>query len=75
MPDTSTPPPHPLPSTDEIRALLRPLDFFERYVNGQHEGDVYVDTHASRFRETLRMLPGDLGPRPGCSSSARCPTR
>jgi SAM-dependent methyltransferase len=60
--------PHPparrLPSVDEIRALVGPLDFFERYVNGQHEGDVYVQTHAARFRETLAWLPPDLGASP-----------
>jgi SAM-dependent methyltransferase len=64
MSGSADPPPRRLPSLDEIRALIRPLDFFERYVNGPEEGEVYADTHASRFRETLALLPGDLGPSP-----------
>jgi SAM-dependent methyltransferase len=50
----------PLPSLDAIRELLGPLDFFERYVNGQREGDEYLRHHAVRFRETLAFLPEDL---------------
>ena len=45
-----------LPSVEEIRAYLRPFDFFARYVNGPNEGEVYVDAHALRFRETLALL-------------------
>jgi SAM-dependent methyltransferase len=36
---------------------LRGFDFFERYVHGQWEGDLYTRTHAKRFYETLRLLP------------------
>jgi SAM-dependent methyltransferase len=50
----------PLPSLDDIRRLLGPLDFFERYVNGQQEGDAYLALHVPRFRETLAFLPEDL---------------
>jgi SAM-dependent methyltransferase len=49
-----------LPTLDDIRRLLGPLDFFERYVNGQHEGDAYLALHVPRFRETLAFLPDDL---------------
>jgi SAM-dependent methyltransferase len=52
-----------IPSIDEIHAYLARFNFFERYVHGAHEGDVYVSTHARRFRETLLHLP-DLPPSP-----------
>ena len=45
--------PHP----DEILRYLKGFDFFERYVHGQWEGDLYTETHARRFHETLRLLP------------------
>lgn len=47
----------PLPRTEEIRRYLKGFDFFERHVQGQWEGDLYVETHAQRFYETLRFLP------------------
>jgi SAM-dependent methyltransferase len=46
-----------IPSVDEIREYLARFNFFERYVHGAHEGHVYVETHARRFRETLLHLP------------------
>ena len=45
-----------LPSVEDIRAHLRPFDFFARYVSGEQEGEAYVDAHAGRFRETLALL-------------------
>ena len=46
-----------LPSLQEIEDYLKSFDFFERYVQGQWEGDIYVETHARRFLETLKFLP------------------
>jgi len=46
-----------VPSVDEIRRDLRRFNFFAQYVGNPGEGDVYVDTHARRFHETLRRLP------------------
>ena len=46
-----------LPTLAETKHYLRGFDFFERYVQGQWEGDLYVETHARRFLETLRLLP------------------
>lgn len=50
-----------LPRTEEIRKYLKGFDFFERHVQGQWEGDLYVETHAKRFSETLKFLP-ELSP-------------
>jgi SAM-dependent methyltransferase len=36
---------------------LKGFNFFERYVHGQWEGDLYTQTHSRRFYETLRLLP------------------
>lgn len=47
----------PVPSIDEIRAYLARFNFFDKYAHGAAEGDVYVATHARRFRETLLHLP------------------
>jgi SAM-dependent methyltransferase len=44
------------PTVEDIRAYLRPFDFFTRYANGQAEGEAYVDAHAARFRETIGLL-------------------
>ena len=44
-------------SVDEIRRDLSRFNFFERYVHGKREGDVYVASHARRFLETLNQLP------------------
>jgi len=52
-----------LPPPDELKRYLKGFDFFERHVQGQWEGDLYVETHATRFYETLRFLP-DLPPNP-----------
>jgi SAM-dependent methyltransferase len=46
-----------LPDSSAISRYLKGFDFFERYVRGQWEGDLYVETHARRFHETLRFLP------------------
>ena len=46
-----------LPGPDELKKYLKGLDFFERHVQGQWEGDLYADTHARRFYETLKFLP------------------
>lgn len=53
--------PSELPRPEEIRRYLKGFDFFERHVQGQWEGDLYVETHAKRFYETLRFLP-ELAP-------------
>jgi SAM-dependent methyltransferase len=53
--------PFELPRPEELRRYLKGFDFFERHVQGQWEGDLYVETHAKRFYETLRFLP-DLAP-------------
>lgn len=45
--------PHP----EELKRYLKGFDFFERHVQGQWEGELYVETHATRFYETLRFLP------------------
>jgi SAM-dependent methyltransferase len=50
-----------LPNSLEIKRYLKGFDFFEKYVQGQWEGSLYVETHARRFYETLRLLP-DLKP-------------
>lgn len=50
-----------LPNAPEIGRYLKGFNFFEKYVQGQWEGQLYVETHARRFHETLRLLP-DLGP-------------
>lgn len=46
-----------LPGLQEIKDYLKSFNFFERYVHGRWEGDLYVETHARRFLETLRFLP------------------
>jgi SAM-dependent methyltransferase len=46
-----------LPQLQELKDYLKDFDFFERYVRGQWEGDLYVETHARRFLETLRFMP------------------
>lgn len=46
-----------MPRPDELKRYLKGFDFFERHVQGQWEGDLYVETHATRFYETLRFLP------------------
>ena len=46
-----------VPAVEEIQSYLSRFNFFDRYVNGPHEGEVYVATHARRFQETLRALP------------------
>jgi SAM-dependent methyltransferase len=53
----------PVPAVPEIQSYLSRFNFFDRYVTGRHEGDVYVATHARRFQETLRHLP-ELPPQP-----------
>ena len=47
----------PLPEPEELKRYLKGFDFFERHVQGQWEGDLYAETHATRFYETLRFLP------------------
>src|ERR1044072_1446610 len=46
-----------LPEHEELKTYLKGFDFFERHVLGQWEGDLYAETHARRFYETLRFLP------------------
>ncbi len=46
-----------MPRPGELKRYLKGFDFFERHVQGQWEGDLYVETHATRFYETLRFLP------------------
>lgn len=46
-----------LPNARAIEQYLKGFDFFEKYVQGQWEGNLYVETHARRFYETLRLLP------------------
>jgi SAM-dependent methyltransferase len=46
-----------LPNARTVERYLRGFNFFEKYVQGQWEGDLYVETHARRFCETLRLLP------------------
>jgi SAM-dependent methyltransferase len=53
--------PQSLPKPRAIARYLKGFDFFERYVQGQWEGNLYVETHSRRFYETLRLLP-DLTP-------------
>ena len=48
--------PRALPSAGDIRSYLTPFDFFTRYVGSGREGEIYVDVHAQRFRETLAAL-------------------
>ena len=50
-----------MPNAPAIGRYLKGFNFFEKYVQGQWEGQLYVETHARRFHETLRLLP-DLGP-------------
>src|SRR5687768_10326276 len=50
-----------LPNARTIEQYLKGFDFFEKYVQGQWEGNLYVETHSRRFLETLRLLP-DLKP-------------
>lgn len=50
-----------LPNATTIEHYLKGFNFFEKYVQGQWEGNLYVETHARRFYETLRLLP-DLKP-------------
>jgi SAM-dependent methyltransferase len=45
-----------LPQVAKIKRYLKDFDFFDRYVHGQDEGDLYVETHATRFYETLSLL-------------------
>ena len=46
-----------LPQPKELKKYLKGFDFFETHVQGQWEGDLYAETHAVRFHETLRFLP------------------
>ncbi|HKR22179.1 MAG TPA: methyltransferase domain-containing protein, partial [Pyrinomonadaceae bacterium] len=46
-----------MPQPEELKRYLKGFDFFERHVQGQWEGDLYVETHATRFYETLKFLP------------------
>ena len=50
-----------LPNVRTIERYLKGFNFFEKYVQGQWEGNLYVETHSRRFSETLRLLP-DLKP-------------
>jgi len=50
-----------LPNARTIERYLKGFNFFEKYVQGQWEGNLYVETHSRRFYETLRLLP-DLKP-------------
>ncbi|HVQ36648.1 MAG TPA: methyltransferase domain-containing protein [Pyrinomonadaceae bacterium] len=50
-----------LPNAQAIEQYLKGFNFFEKYVQGQWEGNLYVETHSRRFAETLRMIP-DLEP-------------
>lgn len=50
-----------LPNASTIQHYLKGFNFFEKYVQGQWEGHLYVETHARRFYETFRLLP-DLKP-------------
>ena len=50
-----------LPNVRTIGRYLKGFNFFEKYVQGQWEGNLYVETHSRRFYETLRLLP-DLKP-------------
>ena len=49
--------PNNLPPPDQLKSYLKGFDFFETHVQGQWEGDLYAETHATRFYETLRFLP------------------
>jgi SAM-dependent methyltransferase len=46
-----------LPEPEQLKRYLKGFDFFERHVHGQWEGDLYAETHAQRFHETLQFLP------------------
>src|SRR5687767_8994328 len=46
-----------LPKPHDLKKYLKGFDFFERHVHGQWEGDLYAETHATRFYETLKFLP------------------
>jgi len=50
-----------LPNAQAIEQYLNGFDFFEKYVQGQWEGNLYVHTHSRRFEQTLRLIP-DLKP-------------
>lgn len=50
-----------LPEPRAIERYLKGFNFFEKYVQGQWEGNLYVETHSRRFYETLLLLP-DLKP-------------
>lgn len=49
-----------MPQPEDLKRYLKGFDFFERHVQGQWEGNLYVETHATRFYETLRFLPNLL---------------
>jgi SAM-dependent methyltransferase len=46
-----------LPEPEQLKRYLKGFDFFARHVQGQWEGDLYAETHAQRFYETLQFLP------------------
>lgn len=46
-----------LPNAQAIEQYLNGFDFFEKYVQGQWEGNLYVETHSRRFDQTLRLMP------------------
>jgi len=50
-----------LPNAGAIGQYLRAFNFFEKYVQGKWEGNLYLETHSRRFYETLRLIP-DLKP-------------
>lgn len=50
-----------LPNAQAIEQYLNGFDFFEKYVQGQWEGNLYVKTHSRRFEKTLRLIP-ELNP-------------
>lgn len=50
-----------MPNAQAIEQYLNGFDFFEKYVQGQWEGNLYVETHSRRFDQTLRLIP-DLKP-------------
>ena len=45
-----------MPQPEDLKRYLKGFDFFERHVQGQWEGDLYVETHVTRFYETLRFF-------------------
>jgi SAM-dependent methyltransferase len=46
-----------LPNVQAVAEYLKGFNFFEKYVQGQWEGNLYIETHVRRFYETLRLLP------------------